>query len=252
MNIPLQILLALACLIPKQQPKISIIATITDNTPALEQYLLNMVSQSIFSEAEFIIIDQSHSIDIRICLEKYAKAFSNIILVSFPEKLNTANAWNRAITLSSAPYLTIAHAQTRRSPNSLKRQIHLLEKDPSADIVYSDYCYTHQQDLQWYNLQEYPRTQFPDFKPYYLTEKIVGPYTVWRRSVHEKYGSFNENLLHNPDLELWCRVALAGGAFIKDSEVSGVCSHQIHRKDDEYLSETNHILENYITMLTTA
>jgi hypothetical protein len=251
MNIPIQIVLALACLTPKFQPKVSIIATITDNMNALESFMVNMVSQSIFPQAELIIIDQSHAANITTCLEKYASAYTNIIIVSIPEKLNRANLWNRALKISSAPYLTIAHTQTRRTPNSLQRQIELLEKNSLVDIVYADYCYTDNSDLQWHTLDGYPRTQFPDFKPYYLIEKIVGPYTVWLRSIHEKYGMFNENIVYSPDLELWCRIALAGGNFIKDPETSGVCNNPAYNDNHtDIVCEANQILENYIAMLT--
>ncbi len=203
-------------------PRVTIITSLYNGDEFLPQFMENMVAQSIFDQAEWIIINAHSPGHEELLIKKYVQAYPNIRYIRLSYDPGIYAVWNMAIKLASAPLIANANVDDRRTVNSLEKQVKFLEENPTIDIVYGDYAYTDTPNDTWYNLSSYEHTNFPEFKPCHLRWAIVGPLPVWRTSSHEKYGYFKEDFKASSDHEMWCRMADAGSQFMKINCIAGL------------------------------
>lgn len=236
-----------------QIPRVTIITSLFKGDQFIEEFMLNLVSQSIFKQAEVIIINANSPGNEEKTIKKYITIYPNIRYIRLYYDPGIYAVWNMAIKLSHAPFIANANLDDRRTINSLEKQITLLEQHPDIDLVYSDYCFTEISNAPWFDLHEYLHTDFPEFEPKHLRMAIAGPFPVWRKTAHKKYGYFKEDFVASSDQEMWCRMASNGSRFLKAPGISGlyfrnpkgISSDQEEQKVTIRKNEDWYILQTY-------
>jgi len=106
-------------------------------------------------------------------------------------------AWNWIIRHSRSEYLATANADDVIHPDYFRRAAELLEA--GHDLVYCDWYVTDRENQSW------PPDHYSDVvrTPVGTT---CGHFPVWRRSLHERYGPFDERFQVLGDSEWWKRL----------------------------------------------
>ena len=190
-------------------------------TDPVTQFLRDILVQQFFPSCEFILISFDHDQTQLDEIKRYTDTFGNIKCVVSPEAEHAAALYNQAIKLSTQPFLTIMKIGDYRDPHHLDRQQKELENTPLIDGVYSDYYVT------WINQgfanisRKWYLVNTPEFDLSSLAGDALGTHSIWRRSVHEKFGYFMESLMYEYAWEFWNRCAAQGARFKKVHGIAG-------------------------------
>lgn len=182
--------------------KISIITSLYNSIAYLEYFLQNFLEITNLEEVELIIIHNDPSEEEKEIIGKYSAKIPHLVYKEVPLE-GLYNSWNRAIQLSSGKYLAMWSVDDRRVPDSLEKQAEVLDNDEDCMIVTGDYYKVFNYGDTKGHLKKDPAKKS-------LFNKIPkfnnGCFLMWRKSVHQKVGYFDEQLKIGGDWEFWCRV----------------------------------------------
>jgi len=182
--------------------KISIITSIYKGLPYLEPFLLNFLNIENLEETELIIIHNNPSDEEKKIIDKYRPLILNLIYQEVElEPIYTS--WNRAIKLSTGEYIAMWSVDDRRTPNSLVTQALVLDKDPECMIVSGNYykVFNYSDTNGYLKKDPVKRNRFNNFPKF-----NNGCFLMWRKSVHQQIGFFDEQFKIGGDWEFWSRV----------------------------------------------
>jgi glycosyltransferase involved in cell wall biosynthesis len=205
------------------KPRVSVITSTKNAEFFIEGFLSTLVEQTIFSQCEFIIINAASCENEERYILEYAKKYPNIIYKKLISDPGLYAVWNYALKLSSADLITNANVDDRLACNSLELHAQALEKDATIDLVYSDFYVTKNPNEKFDKHTIAYCVKKPAFKKdILLYDCLAGNHPMWRRSLHEKYGYFNENFKIAGDCEFWLRIASSGALFKHIPEFTGL------------------------------
>ena len=162
-------------------------------------------------------------------LREYLRAGARIrVLTTLREPIYAA--WNRGIRLASGDYITNANADDRLHPEALERLADLLDANPSVDVAYSDSYVTDEANatLARFRPSHAPpytsgMLEWGDYDALKLARFCcIGQAPMWRKSLHERVGMFDESYLLAADYEFWMRAAARGAQFMHTPEKLGL------------------------------
>lgn len=209
----------------KDLPKVSIITSVYDGDEFIRPFLEDITRQTIFEEkCELVLINANSPGNEEEVIKEYLEKYpNNIIYEKLDEDPGIYGVWNRAIEMSSGEYITNANLDDRKSANSL--EVHakaLLQSD--VDLVYSDMAITTEPNETWesntsngrkYNMAEFSLDNL-------LRGNMPHAAPMWKKSIHEKHGKFDEKYKSAGDWEMWLRAASEGSQFKKINDVSNL------------------------------
>ncbi len=174
----------------------------------IEGKLRDLLDQSLGDRLEIIIIDSNSPENERAIIEALARQHSNIKYLRTEHRETLYQAWNRGIKLAQGKYVTNANADDRLRPDALAIMASELERNPDIALVYGDFFITTSPNM---TVRDHVRCGYSR-KPEYAPEIMLagchmGPQPMWRRSVHDEIGYFDEQFIVAGDYEFWCRLA---------------------------------------------
>jgi hypothetical protein len=208
-------------------PKISLITSVFNAADHIEQLMEDVTRQTIFNtNCEWVIInvnpegDKEHEI-IQAFVERYP---DNIIYQRLDEDPGVYGVWNKAIELSSGDFITNMNCDDRRAPNALEIQAKMLLLNSDASLVYNDSYVVQEANVMWEDIKD--KTQRYNFEQFSKEAMLRGnlPHNnpMWRSSLHEKHGNFNDSYRSAGDWEFWLRCTFEGEKFVKTPSILGV------------------------------
>jgi len=208
-------------------PKISLITSVFKAEDYIEQLMEDMTRQSIFHKCEWVILNANKTGDDfeeEIILKYKEKYPDNIVYERMKEDPGIYDTWNKGIKMSTGEYITNVNCDDRRAPRGLEKQAAMLYSNPSVELVYNDSFITHEPNIMFEELG--PDTQKYNFEQFsveaMLRSNLPHNNPMWKRSVHEKHGYFNQHYKSAGDWDFWLRCAFGGSEFMKHPEVLGV------------------------------
>jgi hypothetical protein len=210
-------------------PKISLITSVYNAADHIEQLMENITQQTIFEDkCEWILLDANppgQDFEEGVIL-KYVEQFPNNIIYKRLENDEGVYAtWNEAIKMSTGELITNINCDDRRAPHGLESQAMFLHARPLVDVTYNDSYITHQPNILWETLDK-NNTQRYNFEEFSCDALLRGnlPHNnpMWRATMHEKHGYFEEKYRSAGDWEFWLRSAFEGAKFAKNPEILGV------------------------------
>lgn len=208
-------------------PKISIITSIYDGDEFIEQFMEDITRQTIFKEkCELILINANSPGNEEEVIRKYIQKYpDNIVYKNLDEDPGIYSVWNMAVELSTGEFLTNANLDDRKSPNSLEYHAKTLFGKPEVDLVYAN-CYVGKEPNQRFEDVD-PECQ--KLNPFVFSGRETmlkgnSPHNnpMWRKSLHDKYGIFNDEYFSAGDWEMWLRAAFGGSKFFYLNKVLGL------------------------------
>ncbi len=205
-------------------PKVSIITSLYSGGEFIEGFMESITNQTAFDRCELIILDAASPDDeFETCIKKYMQKFENIKYTRFDRRLTVQETMNFGIEISEGEFITLANVDDTRHPDHIKILASSLVVDPSVDLVYAD-CYE-VSDLDRSFKPDYTKKyehSISEFSKQNMIKCLPGPMPLWRKSIHQKCGKFNEELKFAGDWDFWLRAVRQGSRFKKIQEVLGL------------------------------
>lgn len=195
-------------------PKLSIITSVFDGDEFIEGFLRDIVRQTYFDRCELLLVNaDSPGHELRV-INPYLFRYRNIRYFRLDYDPGIYAVWNFAIGQSRGEYLSNANIDDRKHPSHLERHAKILDDDPDIDLVYADVIETMHSNETFENCTRYRIMQFSEFS-YLNLLRYNMPHCnpVWRKSMHDRYGHFRDDMISAADFEFWLRAASCGSQF---------------------------------------
>ena len=212
--------------------KVSALVSTYNSEKFLRGCLDDLTAQTLWTQnrLEIIVVNSGSKQGEAYILRDYlARGVDLKVITSLREPMYTA--WNRAIRIATGDYLTSANTDDRHKPDALEIMANKLDANPDAALVYADCYVTPTENAVWGGAHkishEAPYTEgrlnWPDFDPALLTRMcFAGPQPLWRKTMHDVAGYFDESYLVAGDFEMWLRMVATGARFERIPDVLGL------------------------------
>jgi GT2 family glycosyltransferase/thioredoxin-like negative regulator of GroEL len=116
-------------------------------------------------------------------------------------------AWNIAIKASSGKYCISVSTNDCLRENACEILARTLDENLDCMLAYGNTYLTRNPHETFVENTHYGVYQWPDYRfEDLLRNCMVGPHPIWRKSVHEKIGYFDERYIADGDQEFWLRI----------------------------------------------
>lgn len=188
--------------------KVTAIVSVYKAERFLRQCLEDIVRQTIFEQTEVIIVDACSPENEGAIAHEFMERYPNIVYVRTPVRETLYASWNRAIGMARGQYLTNANADDRHAPHCFERLAAELDAHPEVGMVYAQCRVTGQINALF---ESAPVKRLLQWLPYdhlnLMRRCEVGPQPMWRASVHEHAGLFDESCTVVGDHDMWLRIS---------------------------------------------
>jgi|3_EtaG_2_1085321.scaffolds.fasta_scaffold00917_14 glycosyltransferase involved in cell wall biosynthesis len=201
-------------------PSVTIFCPIYNSRQYIEGFLEDMSQQTIFNSCELIIIN-ANSPDAEFenkVIEEFSKTHSNVKYRVLDYRATVMETENMALKMARGEFFAQACVDDRHSPHYLETLSKHLYHSTGIDLVYAD-CYqttvsneTFENNSSNGNFYEHSRNKFSKEN---MIKCLPGPMPMWRRTIHQKVGYFNEDLAHAGDWDMFLRMVDSGYKFKK-------------------------------------
>ena len=142
----------------------------------------------------------------------------DIVLVLTDDVPTIYKAWNLGIEASTGEYITSANSDDRLYPGGLALMAQVLDKNLSIAVAYGN-----QDVVREVGSDPIGRFDWMEGNIEILLKGcFLGPMPLWRRSLHEKFGYFDEDLKVAGDYDFWLKLAKAKERFQKVEGTVGI------------------------------
>jgi len=210
----------------QQNKEITIISTFHEGKDYLEPFLKDITKQTIFDKCELIFIDAASEGNEQKIIKKYMKQFKNIVYHRIEYKAPPTECINMAIKMSKGRFLTFGNIDDRRRDDCLEILYNDIVNNDEIDLVYGDSLQTDSVNETFKKnsannkLAEHSVLAFSREN---MIKCLPGPMPLWRKSIHDRCGLFDdENCNYADDWEMWLRAVNAGSKFKKVDDIVGL------------------------------
>ena len=142
-----------------------------------------------------------------------AKGFNDVKVIATPDVPTLGKAWNDAAKLASGEYLVTANADDVFLAGGLAEMAGVLDANPQIGLVFSDVMKRIGDRSTYWKRVNFAEGEVEDILEVLRGRSIIGPMPMWRRSLHEETGYFDERLIVSCDYDMWRRMAENGVKF---------------------------------------
>ena len=184
--------------------KVSTITPCYNMSKYMKGFLDNLSTQT-HKDLE-VVLDHNEPSDEEINLiEEYNKKHDNIFHIQVEGLDPIGISMNRCIEFATGDYLCIWNVDDLRAPDSIEVMAKALDDNPDVDFVYGNYTIV--PNFGGTDGQYVDETGREDEL---TTGMILGPFFMFRKSLIEKSGVFDEQLIQGADYDLALRLAFNG------------------------------------------
>lgn len=182
-------------------PKLTIIISMYNSGEWLKNRLDNLMSTTVINNSEILCINanspdqRDHDIP-----QNYPVRY-----IKLEERVGIYAAWNHAIKNSNSQYITNANTDDLVSPNCYEKLISELDNNHEYDFAYPSWYTTSVANQKWNKLKNIDQSGLPGNFSGDIDKAGVGHFPLWRRSLHDKIGLFDESFKAVGDAEWWVR-----------------------------------------------
>jgi len=184
--------------------KVSTITPCYNMSKYMKGFLDNLSTQT-HKDLE-IVLDHNDPSDEEVKLvEEYNEQYDNILHIKVEGVDPIGTSMNRCIEYATGDYLCIWNVDDLRTTDSIEEMAKALDENPDVDFVYGNYTIVPNfGGTQGQYVDETGR------EDELTTGMILGPYFMFRKSILEKSGVFDEQLVQGADYDLALRLAFNG------------------------------------------
>lgn len=181
--------------------------------PYLKKFLEELPNQTMFDQLEIVLDhnepDEEEISWVKDFQQKYPNRIKHIIVN--PVEVIGASM-NRCIKEASGKYVTIWNVDDLRTANSIESQVKAIE-EKNADIAIGDYKIVRRfGEKEYGKIVEHRNVPESEFK----RSMYFGPFVMFKKSLCDKAGYFDEQLTSGADFDLSIRLAYNGKVAVAD------------------------------------
>jgi glycosyltransferase involved in cell wall biosynthesis len=181
---------------------ISVITSLYRCASFLEEFLLHYGRIENIHECELLLIHNDPTDEELDIINRYTQPKIRLVHI-LVEREGLYASWNRAVRAASGEYLAIWNVDDIRTTGSLIAQKAALEQSNAA-ICYGDFYGTRTYGPYIDKLYHYPVYNY--CKKEAFKRHIIGCFPMWRKTIHEQVGFFDEQFKLVSDYEFQLRV----------------------------------------------
>jgi len=207
--------------------KVTVITSMFKAGQYIEGFIEDIIDQTAFDDCTWYLLDAYSPDNEYEIIHPYLSKYNNIKYERLDHDPGLYACWNYMIKNSRSEYVSNSNVDDRLLPQCLERHIEVLDQNHNYDLAYCENAITHHINDSYKNykyLEEvttYPTGPFNRAK--LLHHCYPSTHPVWRRSLHDKFGFFNENYKSVSDHEFWLRCIANGSQdFIFIPEILGI------------------------------
>ena len=184
--------------------KVSTITPCYNMSKYMKGFLDNLSTQT-HKDLE-IVLDHNDPSDEEVKLvEEYNQQYDNILHIKVEGVDPIGTSMNRCIEYATGDYLCIWNVDDLRTPDSIEVMAKALDENSDVDFVYGNYVI-----VPRFGGMEGQYVDETGREDELTTGMILGPYFMFRKSILEKSGIFDEQLVQGADYDLALRLAFNG------------------------------------------
>ena len=181
--------------------KVSTITPCYNMSKYMKGFLDNLSTQT-HKDLE-IVLDHNDPSDEEVKqVEEYNDQYDNILHIKVEGVDPIGISMNRCIEYATGDYLCIWNVDDLRTPDSIEVMAKALDENPDVDFVYGNYVI-----VPKFGSTEGQYVDETGREEELTTGMILGPYFMFRKSLLEKSGVFDEQLVQGADYDLALRLA---------------------------------------------
>ena len=185
--------------------KITVITSLFNCSRYLDGYFNSLSKLNNTNDIEVLLLHNSPSKEELAIIDQRLPScpFVKHIVISKREGLYTT--WNRGIQSARGEYICIWNVDDIRTPDSIIDQAETLDKNPDAELTYGDFYYMFEYSIlskvfhKYKNFSTEPSTFFRSHQ--------IGCFPMWRKTIHNKIGYFDEQFKLVADFDFQIRAA---------------------------------------------
>ena len=184
--------------------KVSTITPCYNMSKYMKGFLDNLSTQT-HKDLE-IVLDHNDPSDEEVKLvEEYNEQYDNILHIKVEGVDPIGTSMNRCIEYATGDYLCIWNVDDLRTPDSIEVMAKALDENPDVDFVYGNYII-----VPKFGSTEGQYVDETGREDELTTGMILCPYFMFRKSILEKSGIFDEQLVQGADYDLALPLAMNG------------------------------------------
>jgi glycosyltransferase involved in cell wall biosynthesis/ADP-heptose:LPS heptosyltransferase/tetratricopeptide (TPR) repeat protein len=194
----------------RDEPKclVSTIVSTYNSEKFIRGCLEDLENQTIADKIEIIVVDSASQQDEEAIVRAFQKRYDNIVYIKTDKREGLYSSWNRAINAARGQFLTSANTDDRHRRDALEIMANTLLENPDVALVYSDQFVTDTPNPTFENHNLIKTAQQPEFsRERLLFGCCVGSQPMWRKSLHDEFGGFDETLTCAADWDFWLKVS---------------------------------------------
>ena len=231
--------------------KVSAIISTYNNSSFLGGCIRDLLNQSLYKSGniEILVVDTGSNESEGKILRGFQNNYSGIKYIRTDKRESLYKAWNRGLEVASGEYITNANTDDRHHFECLERLVNKLEEQPDHDVAYGNlYKSSVANETFEHNDKSKPCYSQKYHPGSLLLHDFIGAQPVWRKSLHDKIGLFDESFEVAGDYEFFLRAASKGCKFIHEPRAEGIMLwHQgaLSTRDSKGIKEKNVLFEKY-------
>jgi glycosyltransferase involved in cell wall biosynthesis len=181
----------------------------------VQGYIEDMLKQSIFNDIEFIFLDCASPENEKDFILPLTEQYSNIKYLRLDSDPGLYAAWNIAVKMCSSDIIGNWNIDDRKSVHSLEILLKVFDRNPNVDLVYG-LTYVSLVANERYEDNDYSKI-YPCHRPSLetlLQNNSPHCMPLWKKSLHDRFGYFDESYKTASDSDMWLR-SCVGGAIIE-------------------------------------
>lgn len=175
----------------------------------IRECLKDLEEQTISDRLEIIVVNTGSEQNERAIVKEFQEKYSNIRYIETDQRETVYAAWNRGIKVAKGKYITNANTDDRHRKDAFEVMLNILENLPEVALVYADMIITQVENETFENCTPAGHFRWLNWDRQKLLQGFcfMGPQPMWRKSLHEEYGYFDDSFVTSGDYEFWLRTS---------------------------------------------
>jgi glycosyltransferase involved in cell wall biosynthesis/ADP-heptose:LPS heptosyltransferase/predicted O-methyltransferase YrrM len=187
---------------------ISAIVSTYNSEKFLQGCLDDLEQQTIADNLEIIVVNCGSQENEEKIVREYQQQYKNIIYIKTEHREGIYTAWNRAVKVARGKFLTNANTDDRHRKDALEIMAETLLANPDVALVYGDQICTDTPNGTFASHYVIEMAKRPEYsRERLLFGCCVGSQPMWRKSLHDELGNFDESLDCAGDWDFWLRIS---------------------------------------------
>ncbi|UCC96701.1 MAG: glycosyltransferase [Phycisphaerales bacterium] len=187
---------------------VSAIVSTFNSEKFIKGCLEDLENQTMADRLEIIVVNSGSQENEEAIVREYQQKYDNIVYIKTEHREGIYAAWNRAVKIARGTFLTNANTDDRHSEDALAIMAEMLLANPDLALVYGDQICTDTPNGTFVNHHATEMARRPE----YSSERLlwgccVGSQPMWRKSLHDEFGYFDDTLTCAGDWDFWLRIS---------------------------------------------